>query len=1090
MMKSQHFFQNPAWYQAITLTERAVSLHISQVLNSEIDFDLAEQRIHRWKTQPPFDSELLFAERLALNELNESELLYLLGRSPELMRRQSTESFTWLEQLKLAFNPTDGSVFLPEATTDYNWQQESGFLNIIEPLIRRKCAYLHQECQKLFDIYPDSPFDLSTVEELLLDGLPELLFNILGRTVVLELNCSRLQGLLLGDTPEERFESFLQRLKQPDVALTLLQEYPVLARLLTEQIDTWVTFRLEVLQRLCADWEEIKNTFSNEQKPGTLVEFQAGAGDSHRGGRSVTILKFSSGLRIVYKPKALAVDLHFQELLAWLNERGNHPPLQTLKILNRGTYGWVEFVEASGCTSTAEIKRFYERQGCYLALLYALEASDFHDENLIAAGEHPVLIDLETLFQPRFNESKPQQNEKHVFNFYQDTVLRVGMLPERILSNAEFEGIETSGLGGASDQFWPYRNLHLEGLGTDEIRLVRKQIKLSEGLNRPTIDNVKIDALQYIDDIIVGFTAMYQQLIHSSEELLSETSPLACFAEDEIRIVLRPTHTYEYLLFESFHPDLLRNALDRDLFFDKLWLDVKHFPKLAKVIKAEQKALWDGDIPMFTSSPNSCDLWSSSTEKVINFFDCSGMAQVRQRLQQLNEQDLAKQLWIIRASLAILSPPSTQLLAHPANFSLTETQNYNDSKQLHKHLIAASRTIGDRLEKLALFDEHSTTWLGLNSINEKYWQVMPLGTSLYDGIPGVCLFLSYLGVILQDERYTALANTALTTLERQLEDNRSIIKSIGGFDGWGGIIYTFLHLGVLWNRADLLSKAEKLVEQLPTLIEQDEELDIIGGAAGCLSSLLCLYRYTQSEQVLTTAIQCGDHLIDTAKPMKQGIGWMKKEEKNPWSGFSHGAAGIAWALLELAAITGEERFHSTAIAGIEYERSLFVPQAGNWADLRNFTESILTSNKKQHECMTAWCHGAPGIGLARLLSLPYLDDAKIRDEIDIALKNTLDQGFNSNHSLCHGDLGNLELLLQTSMTFGDSKWHSKLNRLTAQILESIDRQGWICAVPLSIETPGLMTGLAGIGYELLRLAEPTRVPSVLTLESPKLESIQ
>ena len=33
-------------------------------------------------------------------------------------------------------------------------------------------------------------------------------------------------------------------------------------------------------------------------------------------------------------------------------------------------------------------------------MLYALEATDFHSENLIAAGEHPVLVDLESLFHP------------------------------------------------------------------------------------------------------------------------------------------------------------------------------------------------------------------------------------------------------------------------------------------------------------------------------------------------------------------------------------------------------------------------------------------------------------------------------------------------------------------------------------------------------------------------------------------------------------------------------------------------------------------------------------------------------------------
>jgi lantibiotic modifying enzyme len=136
--------------------------------------------------------------------------------------------------------------------------------------------------------------------------------------------------------------------------------------------------------------------------------------------------------------------------------------------------------------------------------------------------------------------------------------------------------------------------------------------------------------------------------------------------------------------------------------------------------------------------------------------------------------------------------------------------------------------------------------------------------------------------------------------------------------------------------------------------------------------------------------------------------------------------------------------------------------------------------------MTAWCHGAPGIGLARLCSLRHLDDAAIHAEINAALKTTLAQGFGRNHSLCHGDLGNLELLLQASETLGDPQWRAQVNRLTAIILESISRDGWLCGTPLGVETPGLMTGLAGIGYGLLRLAEPTQVPSVLVLAPPVL----
>jgi lantibiotic modifying enzyme len=86
--------------------------------------------------------------------------------------------------------------------------------------------------------------------------------------------------------------------------------------------------------------------------------------------------------------------------------------------------------------------------------------------------------------------------------------------------------------------------------------------------------------------------------------------------------------------------------------------------------------------------------------------------------------------------------------------------------------------------------------------------------------------------------------------------------------------------------------------------------------------------------------------------------------------------------------------------------------------------------------------------------------------------------------LCHGDLGNVDFLLLASARLADPRWPAETGRLAGAILGSIERNGWLCGVPLAVETPGLMTGLAGIGYGLLRLAVPTRVPSVLVLEGP------
>jgi len=375
--------------------------------------------------------------------------------------------------------------------------------------------------------------------------------------------------------------------------------------------------------------------------------------------------------------------------------------------------------------------------------------------------------------------------------------------------------------------------------------------------------------------------------------------------------------------------------------------------------------------------------------------------------------------------------------------------------------------------------------------NERYWSLSPLALDLYDGLPGVTLFLAYLGAITQESRYSTLAQTALSTMRRQWERLKSSINWIGGFDGWGGAIYTLTHLGVLWDDPALLAEAEAAVEPLLPLIEQDEQFDITAGAAGCIGSLINLYRCSPSERILAAAIKCGDHLIARAQSMEHGIGWIVPGiAKKPLTGFSHGAAGIAWAFLELAALIDAERFRTAALSAITYERSLFSAEEGNWPDLRELKISEPAVNDGHKYFMTAWCHGAPGIGLARLQCLRHLDDRQSRAEIDTALKTTLAEGFGSNHSLCHGDLGNLELLLQASEILGDPQLRSQTNRLAGAILDSISKYGWLCGNPLGVESPGLMTGLAGIGYGLLRLAEPKRVPSVLVLEPPKLTSIR
>ncbi|GER91730.1 hypothetical protein KDW_58920 [Dictyobacter vulcani] len=435
-----------------------------------------------------------------------------------------------------------------------------------------------------------------------------------------------------------------------------------------------------------------------------------------------------------------------------------------------------------------------------------------------------------------------------------------------------------------------------------------------------------------------------------------------------------------------------------------------------------------------------------------------------------------------------------------------------------ERLLAVACRIGDRLCTLATGDALGVNWIGATFTPENQWLLTATKADLYAGNTGIIFFLSYLGIITGNTKYSDVVEAAYLTMYRQVVRCEAPLQAVGLFEGLGSVIYLLSHLGAIWNDYSMLTEAHRLAKRLPDLIQKDTAFDLLSGSAGCILSLLSLYHVFPEAEILSIACMCGDHLLENARPAKDGLAWTSSVGVEPRTGMSHGTAGCSLSLFALAAISGEERFHKLALATLAYERSVFSPQAQNWPDLLEAEESVEAT----------WCHGAPGIALSRLASLRYIDDEQIRAEIAVALKTTVAH-FGRNHSLCHGDLGNLETLLLATQSLDDAWCHEQFNYFRGVILDSIETDGWLTATALksnrerrslaasevattqqaqadqycrkvtasqatsltrlsstalSIETPGLMTGLAGIGYELLRLAEPERVPSVLVAAPP------
>ncbi|MBW8875751.1 MAG: type 2 lantipeptide synthetase LanM family protein [Acidobacteria bacterium] len=1053
-------FDAPEWCEALTLAERAALPDTGpDDAPAPERSERAARKASRWRSEAELLDDRLFAERLALDSLTPERFLRLLAEPAMSLQRRAGGRPPWLQRLARTFSQP--LVPLPAEIED-----GLGVLELLRPLIADAHARVLAGLRRITAGAPGS-VDAEPVAAALLSTLIKRLRWASERALALELHASRLEGKLTGETPEERFQSFVASLRQPGHVLEILRRYPVLARDACRHAEQWVETSLEMMQRLAADRDEIVRLFFAGADPGPMIAAETGLSDRHAGGRAVAVLAFASGLRIVYKPKSLAVDRHFQTLIAWLDERGAEPPLRVLTVLDRGAYGWVEHVPHRPCATPDEVTRFHERQGVWVALFYALEATDFHHENLIAEGEHPVPIDLETLFQPARNA---QSASGPGYLPTAHTVLNSGLLPRRFGATAAEAGLDLSGMGAAGGQKLTLKRI--AGDGTDEMRWARHETALAAGPHLPTLRGEPLALWEHGEPVQRGFGAMYRLLCRHREELLAPDGPLAPFAGLPIRALLRGTGVYAHLLHVAHHPDYLQSALDRDRLYDRLWLDAVVYPPFRRALRAEQRDLAAGDIPRLETLSTSTDLLHPGGERIEGFFAAPGLELVRARLRAMDEDDLGRQSWLLQASIEATRSLDTPL-AWPA-LSLPEAGPAGPERFLE-----LARQIGDRLAQLAIEQGEIVTWFQLD-LRPDGWLLEPMPVDLYNGLSGLALFLAHLARLAGEERYERLARLALSTVRQRLAADPEALVHAGAYNGWGGLVYTLTHLGLLWREPGLLDAAEELATRRAPGIESDTSFDLIAGSAGALAALLALHPHRPSPAVLDVAVRCGERLLACAVAGERGLGWPNGGEPLPLTGFSHGTAGIAWVLARLAHATGDERFRAAAGDALRYERSWFNAGRDNWPDLR-------ASHKTPEEArdfLYAWCHGAPGIGLGRIGTLPYLDDSEMISEIRAAVRATLADGFGGSQCLCHGDLGNLELVREAGRVLKDEELTAEAGRLAARILTRIENGGLRCGTNPKTESLGLMTGLAGIGYGLLRAAWPDRVPSVLLLETP------
>ena len=220
-------------------------------------------------------------------------------------------------------------------------------------------------------------------------------------------------------------------------------------------------------------------------------------------------------------------------------------------------------------------------------------------------------------------------------------------------------------------------------------------------------------------------------------------------------------------------------------------------------------------------------------------------------------------------------------------------------------LIAADR-IGNQLCRDAIWDNCYCNWMGWSphtiepNVTNYAWQ--SLGPTVYDGTAGIAWFLAHLA---QGTGSKIHRRTAIAACEHALKHHADAGRrnAAGFFSGSLGCAVTALQIGTLFEIEKLRQAGLELLDASGRVADEIE-IDIIGGSAGAIPLLIGIGQQLEKQSLLELAESHAKRLLAlaTRQVVEQGEGcemcWKSSAFERGLTGYSHGAAGFANAMLE------------------------------------------------------------------------------------------------------------------------------------------------------------------------------------------------
>ncbi|MFJ5923021.1 type 2 lanthipeptide synthetase LanM [Kitasatospora sp. NPDC092948] len=645
--------------------------------------------------------------------------------------------------------------------------------------------------------------------------------------------------------------------------LARLERLPALAYLVGTVCRQWQEMYTEMFARLAADRGELVARMWQGAEPGSLTAVRGDAGDRHAQGRSVALLHFEHGAGVVYKPKDMRHATAFLGLVERLNselsldlpvrtvlvrsDRGDDGHAASLTTDCSGDYGWEELVPSRPCADREGFARFYRRLGMTIRLVQLLEGRDLWADNLIADGEHPVLVDLECLLYPRVQAPPVLTAAQHdLLDELETTVVRTAMAFQSWTPAGRTEALDVGCLS------------RVGGLETAPGVPV-----LPLPPYRPVHDGQPADPWQYTAEVIDGYREMHAALYRLRGELADPEGPLSGFRGVWVRYIWRHTWDGYKILRASTSPLALDDGATRETVIAGALRGVVTARAgdaargdLLEVVLAELDSFRSFDIPFFRSLTTSSSVFTADGREIPGHFRSTGWKRLQQRVAELDGFDLDTHVAVLSGCVDAARAGTEQAPAAPARL-LPAAEPPTPGE-----LLAEATALGDRI----LADRRPSGWLGQSWYpGTRLRQIEAIAPDLVSGTLGIALLFAELWSATGEPRFHRAAHLLLSEAAEVIdpEQPRAFVFASdprlaagspvpGGFAGPGAIIHGLARGGLLLGEPAFLTAAQALVPGALKVAESVSDrpgrprtaapADVPIGAAGLLLNLLRLRR--------------------------------------------------------------------------------------------------------------------------------------------------------------------------------------------------------------------------------------------------------